>query len=225
MYTVYLAKNKINGKCYVGQTRSTLKKRKHQHLYASKKANCKFQCAILRYGLDGFEWSILEQNIPKELADEKEIYYQKLYKVVEEGYNHFYRGNNGFNHLTSEEHSNISSLGGKSHKGKKESVETCKKISEGLRNSEKFHKMKNDPKYKEQRSLDSKLNWSDPESVYNTAVYRDKLRQARIKRFEKDYEKIKPRLVELIQKGFKKKDICQALHISYPTLQKYTALI
>jgi group I intron endonuclease len=225
MYTIYLAKNKVNGKCYVGQTRSTLEKRKLYHFYASKKANCKFQHAINKYGLDGFEWSILEENIPTEFADEKEIQYQKLYKVVEQGYNHFYRGNNGFNQLSSEEHSKISSLGGKSHRGKKESDETRKNISNGLKNSEKFHQMKNDPQYKKQRSIDSKSNWNDPNSVYNTANYRDKLRQARIKRFERDYENIKPKLVELLSSGCKKKEICEILQISYPTLQKYISLI
>jgi len=225
MYIIYLAKNKINGRCYVGQTRSTLEKRKAYHYYASKKANCKFQYAINKYGLDGFEWSILEDNVPVELADIKEVEYQKLYKVVEEGYNHFYRGNNGFNHLTKQEHSKISSLGGKSHKGKKESEETRKNISEGLKKSEKFHQMKNNPEYKKQRSIDSKSNWSDPNSTYNTVYYRNKLRQARIKRFEKVYESIKPKLVELLSNGYKKKDICLILQISHPTLQKYISLM
>tara|TARA_R110000868_G_scaffold354932_5_gene616193 strand:- start:1254 stop:1934 length:681 start_codon:yes stop_codon:yes gene_type:complete len=225
MYTIYLAKNKSNGKCYVGQTRSSLEKRKKYHFYASKTANCKFQYAIKKYGVEGFDWSVLECSIPQELADQLEVHYQKLYKVVEEGYNHFYRGNNGFNHLTAEEHGKISSLGGKSHKGKKESEQTKKNISQGLRSSVKFQQMKQDPEYKKERSADSKANWSDPTSVYNTLEYRDKLRKAKVVRFEEVFAKIKPKLQELLTNKVPKMKICNKLNISHPTLQKYIKLL
>jgi group I intron endonuclease len=117
------------------------------------------------------------------------------------------------------------SRGGKSHKGKKESRETCLKISKGLRNSEKFQKMKQDPEYKKQRSVDAKLNWNNPNSVYNTPEYREKLRQARIERFKRDYEVVKPKLINLLNGDYKKKDICKMLNVSYPTLQKYISLL
>lgn len=132
---------------------------------------------------------------------------------------------NRFNNITKELQKQYASMGGKTHKGKRESKETCKKISEGLQKSEKFKKAKQNPEYKKQRSIDSKANWSDPNSTYNTPEYRNKLRKAKIARFEKAWADIKPQLQKLIEDKTPKMKICKLLNISHPTLQKYIALL
>ncbi len=57
---VYLARCKANGKTYVGQTIGTLERRRRQHENAAGRTGKPFQNALKKYGLDSFEWSVLE---------------------------------------------------------------------------------------------------------------------------------------------------------------------
>ena len=268
---VYKAVNKVNGKVYVGQTSKTLEERVFEHYKSSKKPKSIFHRALAKYGVLGFDWVILQENInSKAELDILEVQYQHQYKVVEEGYNMVYMGGGGynqaavntnktkkgktwediynkecleimktivlpnfkevgkpyrFNNVSKELHKEYASKGGKSHKGKKESEQTKKNISQGLRSSVKFQKMKQDPEYKKERSVDSKSNWNNPNSVYNTPEYRDKLSKAKVARFVKAFAEIKPKLQELLANSTPKMKICNKLNISYPTLQKYIKLI
>ena len=88
IYTIYLHRNKINNKIYVGQTIQTPEKRwKNGNGY---KSCTLFYKAIQKYGWNNFEHIILEQKemTPQE-ANEKENYYIKKYdsKNIEKGYN------------------------------------------------------------------------------------------------------------------------------------------
>lgn len=58
---VYLAKNIINNKSYIGKTIKSITYRKNQHIRESKlnRNNSIFHKAIRKYGEDSFEWIIL----------------------------------------------------------------------------------------------------------------------------------------------------------------------
>lgn len=77
MWIIYLAKNRINGRRYVGATRKTLEHRRKRHIYDAThgKAYCRvFHAAIRKYGADAFDWLVLEmcETIEKAMATEKE---------------------------------------------------------------------------------------------------------------------------------------------------------
>ena len=84
---IYKITNRINGKIYIGQTRSTIKKRFSQHCETRNKTA--IGLAIKKYGSDNFEYAILYDNIEtlKEL-NKKEIECIKLYNSISpNGYN------------------------------------------------------------------------------------------------------------------------------------------
>lgn len=59
MGIIYLARNKANGKGYVGQTTKSLKERKRCHVKDSLRRTTPFAKAIVKYGADGFDWYVL----------------------------------------------------------------------------------------------------------------------------------------------------------------------
>lgn len=86
-YCIYIHKNKINNKVYVGQTCQNPEKRwRYGHGYK----NCpRFFSAIKKYGWNNFEHFIIETGLTKEEADQKEIFYIQKYQSNDEnfGYN------------------------------------------------------------------------------------------------------------------------------------------
>ena len=85
-YLIYLHRNKINGKCYVGQTSQKPEARwgGWGQRYADQEY---FNRAIQKYGWDNFEHIILEENIPQDKVDEREIYWGGYYHALApEGY-------------------------------------------------------------------------------------------------------------------------------------------
>ena len=85
-YIIYLHKNKINHKCYVGQTCQKPEQRwgrngqgYHQQSY--------FYRAIQKYGWDNFEHIILETDIDETRVDERECFWAGYYHALApEGY-------------------------------------------------------------------------------------------------------------------------------------------
>ena len=76
-YYIYLHRNKINGKVYIGQTCQKPEKRWN---YGHGYKNCpRFYSAIVSYGWSNFEHIILENNLTSDEANEKEQYYIKKY--------------------------------------------------------------------------------------------------------------------------------------------------
>lgn len=51
---IYLLKNKINGKCYVGQTIKTLEERIYRHKYKSNKKIMPISFAIKKYKFENY---------------------------------------------------------------------------------------------------------------------------------------------------------------------------
>jgi len=89
---IYKATNKIDGKCYIGQTTGLLKNRINRHVLDSKKKNnIYFHNAIIKYGSDNFKWCILEFCYSLEELNEKEQWYIKHYNSF---------GDNGYNMTT-----------------------------------------------------------------------------------------------------------------------------
>ena len=90
---VYLIKNKVNGKVYIGQTIQSLKRRFSQHKCnaLTRKKKTPLYSSIRKHGINNFEITLLKDDIkPKELNDVEANYILK-YSSVEKGYNLKYR--------------------------------------------------------------------------------------------------------------------------------------
>lgn len=93
-YTIYMHRNKINGKIYIGQTKQKLNARWRDG--EGYKTQPYFYKAIQKYGWDNFEHIILEENLTLEQANNKEEYWIAYYQsnIKEFGYNILAGGNN-----------------------------------------------------------------------------------------------------------------------------------
>lgn len=86
---IYCIENKINHKKYIGQTNYFIG-RKAEHfnrLRKNKHINQKLQNAFNKYGEENFFIYPIEENLPAEVLNEKEIYYIKYYDTYHNGYN------------------------------------------------------------------------------------------------------------------------------------------
>ena len=86
-----------NGKRYIGQTKNTLRIRVLGHLNSARNTPMKnrhWARALLKYGKQ-IEWVILEDNIPENMIDNREVYYISLYETTlrTKGYNILPGGN------------------------------------------------------------------------------------------------------------------------------------
>jgi group I intron endonuclease len=115
---VYVLKNKINGKCYVGQTISSLSNRIYDH----KKNKSIIGMAILKYGIENFERHQFK-GISINLLDYTEIQLiKRLNTVCPNGYNIMLGGQ--ANRIFSEETKLKMSI---AHIGKKQTKEEIEK--------------------------------------------------------------------------------------------------
>lgn len=95
---IYTFKNKVNGKVYVGQTCRTFKERMGEHL---RHKNTTLGKALAKYGIDNFEYKVIDEAKTIEELNEKEIFWiEKLNSITPYGYNLCKGGNNtlGYNH-------------------------------------------------------------------------------------------------------------------------------
>lgn len=123
VYSIYIIENKINGKLYVGQT-CNINKRFYAHKnYCQNKhlAN-----SFKKYGLDNFDFIVLQDGLSKEEADDIEIGLISLFNTTNpsNGYNKEAGGAHG---SPSEETRLKQSL---AHRGKKLTEEQKRKIGE-----------------------------------------------------------------------------------------------
>lgn len=137
MWSVYLHKNKINGKVYIGITGQNPEKRWGNNGYNYKIGL--FKSAIDKYGWDAFEHKILFTGLTKLDAEFIEVDLIHYYKKIGLSYNLADGGNVTTGLVMSDEARKHISDG---HKGLKHSEETKNKIgkansrrSEGLRKS------------------------------------------------------------------------------------------
>lgn len=69
---IYVFKNKVNGKMYVGQTQRTFAVRTKQHL---SRSDTYFDKALAKYGLGNFSYEIIDRGNTLEELNEKERYW------------------------------------------------------------------------------------------------------------------------------------------------------
>lgn len=86
---IYRAVNKINGKSYIGKTEKSLDTRREWHL-ASVKQHSKFAFhrALAKYGIESFEWHVIDTADNLSELNSKEQKYIELYESF---------GPNGYN--------------------------------------------------------------------------------------------------------------------------------
>ena len=97
---IYKCQNKLSNKVYIGQTAKSLNDRIQQHIkVANQKAKSKFHKALLSYGFDNFEWSIINTANSKDELNKLEIYYIKEYNSIDIGYNMVDGGTGGYNQM------------------------------------------------------------------------------------------------------------------------------
>lgn len=85
-HCIYMHKNKINGKIYIGQTfqDNPNERWRNGHGYTKQ---LKFFSDIIKYGWLNFEHYILENNLTQEEANEREEFWIKYFNSSEDGYN------------------------------------------------------------------------------------------------------------------------------------------
>lgn len=145
---VYKAKNKINGKIYIGVTGQKIQERIQEHL--GNRKHSLFGKALYKYGLESFDFSVIDSSLLREMAYEKEKHWIEFFNsVVPNGYN-LTNGGEGRSGPLSDEHKNRISQAktGKSlppfsqehrnriserQKGKHRTEETRRKISQSLK--------------------------------------------------------------------------------------------
>lgn len=128
---IYCITNIKNGKKYIGKTVKTLSSRKSEHLARLKKGNYNhlyLYRAFLKYGIENFNWEILEQGNSKELLGEREKHWINYYDTTnrDRGYNLSLGGEGSLGRKVSEETKKKIS---EANKGKKRSEEICAKLS------------------------------------------------------------------------------------------------
>lgn len=145
-FTVYMHKNKINGKIYIGITSQRVQGRWNNG--KGYKKNGHFYRAINYYGWDNFEHIILFENLSKEDACQKEIDLIKKYNTTnpDYGYNISIGGdvNTGWKH--SDEYKNRMS---EIMKNRTISDKTRKKISESRKGTTRILSQKEKQRIKE----------------------------------------------------------------------------
>lgn len=133
---IYKITNLINGKVYIGQSldiHTRWNTHKNKNTWGKNQAIYK---AFKKYGIENFEFSIIELCDEKEL-NEKEIFYIELYDSFNKGYN--------------------MTLGGKSVCGYQHTEETKKKLSENRKG--KYTGI-NNPRYGIKHTEESKKKMS-----------------------------------------------------------------
>ena len=84
---IYKITNKINGKCYIGQS-NDIHRRWKQELAPNAKLNPHLARAFEKYGIDNFEFEIIEE-CRREQLNEREQFYIEIYHSIDPklGYN------------------------------------------------------------------------------------------------------------------------------------------
>lgn len=101
MYSIYLHKNKTNGKCYVGLTKISLQRR---WANGSGYKRCRlFWRAIEKYGWDGFDHIVLAHAETKEDAEDLERFYIALFRSNNPEFGYNLNSGGGINREISEE--------------------------------------------------------------------------------------------------------------------------
>lgn len=139
---IYLLRNAVNGKVYVGQSVNTRNRWNEHRKSANRGTKTHLYDAMRKYGLDSFEFMLVEECGPIQL-DERETFWMDFYRAREDGYNQMPAGQGGRVMDEAARERISSKLRGRklsadrieqirrSSTGRKHSEETKRKISEG----------------------------------------------------------------------------------------------
>lgn len=90
---IYCYTNTVNGKCYVGQTvNEGLRKVQHLRDALSYNKQTAFARAIRKYGIDKFQYNIIE-TVAISLLNDRETYWIEQFEGYTKGYNSTKEGN------------------------------------------------------------------------------------------------------------------------------------
>ena len=140
MGSIYLIRNTVNGKCYIGQTYRDVETRVFKEHLRGHPSNCRLLSnAVKKHGANNFTYEILHDGIIPEFLDDLEREaIEKFNTIAPHGYNLTTGGNSGGS-PSEETRRKISTT----LKGKTFSEETRRKISEankGRKHSEEFRR-------------------------------------------------------------------------------------
>lgn len=92
MALIYKIENIINHKIYIGKTIRSFKERKAEHCRSYKTKDSLLYRAMRKYGLENFQFEVIEDNISDKEISNKEKEYIKKYNSYYEGYNMTFGG-------------------------------------------------------------------------------------------------------------------------------------
>jgi len=87
---IYKATNKLDGKCYIGQSKFSIERRMNEHLKSSRRPRPRFYIhrAIKKHGIDNFTWEVLAECDTHKELDKAELKFIEQYKsLAPNGYN------------------------------------------------------------------------------------------------------------------------------------------
>lgn len=126
MFSIYILRNKINNKVYIGQTIRSLQRRLVTHRATAKaKVQTKISRAIRKYGKENFFIELLDSCETQKDADELESRYIKMHNSISNGYN-ISPGGQAIRIVTEETRKKL----GNGMRGKNHSLETIGLMSE-----------------------------------------------------------------------------------------------
>lgn len=115
MYYIYIIKNKINNKVYIGKTGDP-EERWNKHLSAARNEN-EGECfvvhrALNKYGSENFDFSVIEEVVAEPEVLEREIYWIAFYKsnICRYGNDFGYNLTDGGEGATGHKHTEVSKL-------------------------------------------------------------------------------------------------------------------
>ena len=143
MIGIYKITNKINNKIYIGQS-NDIKRRKNEHRCIEHETNKSLKKAYIKYGLENFDFEVLEECKLEELND-KEKYWIELLKPQ---YNRTSGGDGSPNHKVSEETRKLLKQKGKEFWGNLNEETKQKIINQNLKGPAIGHKVSKETRKK-----------------------------------------------------------------------------
>lgn len=218
---IYKATNKINGKFYIGKTILLLAERMKNHKNdANRGSDMVFHRAIKKYGIENFNWEIVEECPNEEILSEREIDIIAETNAIKSGYNISGGGEGGntFQFLSAKKKKEIGQkisekLRGKKlteeHKEKISMAHKGKKVSQGTKEklSKAFSGKKN-PNWRKHPSKEilekmSKGRKGKGLGKKMSKEFRDNLSEQRSGKGNTMYKKLPKRVVNRIVKSYK----------------------
>lgn len=186
---IYRATNKINGKMYIGQTIQPLKLRIKNHLRSTCLSH--FKKALLKNGIENFEWIVLYETDNKEDLNDNEIYFIKLFNSLENGYNMTEGGEGSYGFKHTEESKRIISEKAKLRGGHPHTEEHKKYMSDVMKGKNKNFGEDNNF-YGKKHKDDSKIKMSNAKKgVKLSEEHKDKINCKGRKLSDETKEKIR----------------------------------